>query len=634
MLRIAVVLAVVCAACGGTQRPKGRGQNAEYLAEIRIEGNHGIETADLVDGLILHRTQQAGRAPDPFELAQDVERIRGAYQRLGYFTVDVKARIAHKGPASTAVFTIIEGRRATVHLEIRGMIPGPLYERLRAEMALKEGVPFDYDVYDDAKSGGEKFLQNEGYAYASVEGEVFADNEHALANVFLTIQAGPPCTFGNYTISGAYGDLADAVQARVAFKPGDRYSVDAIEKTHKAISEFGRFSTVKIKPGLDSNATVVTVSIGLSEGQRHELRLGGGVGLDPVSWEGRLRGGYSINGPRTDAVSFPLTTVSLDLQPAYALLRQSNGYTPDFSQGDPRIRATLDIRRADLFRTYMNGDLEVGATYNTVEAFTDYGIRVRPALSTPLGAKWLTAKVAWQLEYLGYRDYNPAIADAMTQQGLGVDKARLDGAYQESIAIDLRDQPVQSHQGVYVALQVNEGGSFAGGELTYTKLTPDLRAFLPLGSAVLASRFRLGAFIGDVPATQRFFDGGSTSQRGFPTRTLSPSAMALDDSGNVISVVVGGGASIETGIEVRLPIGTIKGFDLELVPFLDGADVTETPSQLNISHLHWATGGGLHWVSKYGSVGVDVGYRLNRKGPTEPNPGESWSWNLSIGEAY
>ena len=634
MLRIAVVLAVVCAACGGAQRPAGRGENAEYLAEIRVEGNHGIETADLIDGLTLHRSQQGGRPPDPFELAQDIERIRGAYQRLGYFSVDVKGRIDHKGPASTAVFTIVEGRRATVHLEIRGMTLGPLYESLRAEMTLKEGAPFDYDVYDDTKDSVEKFLQNSGYAYAEVEGDVYADKEHAIAAVELVIHSGELCTFGNITISGAHGDLTDAVKARIAFKPGDRYSINAINDTHKAISELGRFSTIRIQPTLDGNATALEVRVSLSEGDRHEVRFGGGIGLDPLTWQIRGRAGYSIAGPRTDTFESPLTTISIDLQPALAFLRETDGYTPDFSEYDPRVRATLDIRRADLFRTYMTGDLEIGANYTTVEAYTSYGPHIRPSISTPLGAKFITARVGWQLEYVGYRDYNPAVADPMTQASLGIDHARFDGAFQQSLAIDYRDQPVQSHRGVYAAFQVNEGGPFAGGELKYTKLMPELRAFLPLGQLVLASRFRLGAFIGDVPAIQRFFDGGATSQRGFPTRTLAPSAMAFDQNGNPISIVVGGGASIETGVELRAPIGSIKGFDLEFVPFLDGADVTETPSQLNISHLHWATGGGLHWVSKYGSVGIDVGYRLNRKGPTEPNPGESWSWNLSIGEAY
>ncbi|HEV7556906.1 MAG TPA: POTRA domain-containing protein, partial [Kofleriaceae bacterium] len=373
MLRIAVVLAVVCAACGGAQRPAGRGENAEYLAEIRIEGNRGIETADLVDGLTLHRAQQGGRPPDPFELAQDVERIRGAYQRLGYFSVDVKARIDHKGPASTAVFTITEGRRAAIHLEIRGMTLGPFYDRLRAEMTLKEGAPFDYDVYDDTKDSVEKFLQNSGYAYATVEGDVYADKEHALADVDLVIHSGEPCTFGNITISGAHGDLTDAVKARIAFKPGDRYSVDAINDTHKAISELGRFSTIRIQPDLESNATVLAVKVSLSEGDRHEVRFGGGIGLDPLTWQIRGRAGYSIAGPRTDTFESPLTTIAFDFQPAFAFLRESDGYTPDFSQYDPRFRATLDIRRADLFRTYMTGDLEVGLLYTTVEAFTSYG---------------------------------------------------------------------------------------------------------------------------------------------------------------------------------------------------------------------------------------------------------------------
>jgi outer membrane translocation and assembly module TamA len=35
-----------------------------------------------------------------------------------------------------------------------------------------------------------------------------------------------------------------------------------------------------------------------------------------------------------------------------------------------------------------------------------------------------------------------------------------------------------------------------------------------------------------------------------------------------------------------------------------------------------------------GPVRFDVGYRLNRTGPTEPSPGSHFAYHLTIGEAF
>ena len=142
---------------------------------------------------------------------------------------------------------------------------------------------------------------------------------------------------------------------------------------------------------------------------------------------------------------------------------------------------------------------------------------------------------------------------------------------------------------------------------------------------MLAAHGRGGAIVGDVPATDRYFAGGASSQRGFPERQLAPSAGG---------VVVGGGALIETGLEARVAIARWYGYPVELAGFLDGGDVTEAASQLDPLHLHWAAGGGVRLVIKSIPIRVDVGYRLNRYGAGEPRPGERTAVNIGIGEAF
>jgi outer membrane translocation and assembly module TamA len=70
------------------------------------------------------------------------------------------------------------------------------------------------------------------------------------------------------------------------------------------------------------------------------------------------------------------------------------------------------------------------------------------------------------------------------------------------------------------------------------------------------------------------------------------------------------------------------------VVFLDGADVRERFSEIDVASLNWAAGGGVRVFTLVGAVRFDVGYRLNHTGPMEPEPNSHYAFHLSLGEAY
>jgi translocation and assembly module TamA len=156
---------------------------------------------------------------------------------------------------------------------------------------------------------------------------------------------------------------------------------------------------------------------------------------------------------------------------------------------------------------------------------------------------------------------------------------------------------------------------------------------VPLGRTTLAARVRSGAIFGDLAPTERFFSGGAASQRGFSERKLAPSAIGEYD-GSLRSIPYGGGALIETGLELRVPITTIKEMPFGTVGFLDGGDVTETIDEMHPTNLHWAAGVGLRLLTIIGPVRLDVAYRLNRKGGMNPDPDSSFAFHLGVGEAF
>lgn len=617
---VAVALAaLVASGCAARRRAHRPGE--EWLAAIRFEGNHALDDDTLVTGLALHRQLPAGRAPDPYVVQLDADRVRGDYLRRGYLAVAVRPRTDRRGDATTVTFAIDEGVRATTRVVITGLpdAPAHLAQDVRAAIHLADGAPFDYATFDLAKDQLRRVVEDAGYANVTLEARVVSDRANHAAVIELDYDVGPACTFGEVQITGATGELRAAIERRVQFHAGQAYSAQAIIATQQALYGLGRFSTVRVQP-VRTGEPVVGVQIDVSESARHEVRLGGGFGLDPLSYEVRARAGYTVAGRPSS-----LDTVTLELRPAYAFRR-------DGSYDEPRIRALARLERQDLLWTYSRGDVEVGYSYVAVEAYTSYGPRARLGFSTPLGSDRLQLRVGWSLQRLDFRNVHPLIDPAL-QQHLGLDRSERNGSYEQNVVVDLRDSPVDTHAGVYAELHATEGTRFAGGAFEYVELVPELRGFVPVGRAVLAARVRGGKFYGDVPVTERLFGGGSTSQRGFSERRLSPSVVG-DVDGTSRTVPYGGAVLVEAGIEARLPIGTIRKMPVGGVVFLDGADVTETAAELDLGHLHWALGLGLRLQTILGPVRFDVGYRLDRTGGTEPDPDSTYAFHLSLGEAF
>ncbi|HEY0253316.1 MAG TPA: BamA/TamA family outer membrane protein, partial [Kofleriaceae bacterium] len=298
------------------------------------------------------------------------------------------------------------------------------------------------------------------------------------------------------------------------------------------------------------------------------------------------------------------------------------------------VRALARIDRMDLFMTHATGSVEVGYTYLAYEAFTQYGPEAQLGYEIPLGTQRAKLKLGYQVQQYGF-SHPSSLLDQATIQMLGIDHNEFLGAYKASLVLDFRDHPVEPRWGIYGEVQATIGTRAAGGEYEYQQFTPELRGYVPLGPVELAARVRYGAIFGDVPPTERFYAGGASSNRGFSERELSPGVTGVDTRTNsTITVPYGGAALLDSSIEARVPLLTIKSMPLHGVVFMDGGDVTNTVSELDPSNLNWAAGLGLRLLTVIGPVRTDFGYRLNRTGPDDPEPLSKWAFHLSLGEAF
>ena len=627
VLRCWLVGLVCLLGCGGRAHYEPRPGDV-WLAGIRVQGNRAIDDDELIPKLALERAVDSGRPVDPHQLALDTGRIESIYLRLGYFSVKVTARVDQdRRGAQTAVFTVVEGKRATMEVVIKGLPPEVSEARARALISIPDGGAFDYEVYDLARLPLQALVERAGYAHVQIEAYVSAERAKGRAVAIYELSPGPRCTFGAATIEGIAGPLAGAVGHRVAFREGDVYSPDALAATQRGLYELGRFATVVVAPQRVPGQTAVPVKITVSLASRHEVRLGGGFGLDSAAYEARVRGGFSYV-PQGS----PLWTLAADARIAATLLREGGDF-------EPKIRAVLSAQRIDLLRPRLGGEASVGYDFLAVEAYTSTGPQLRLGLSSPLGVRWLTARVGWAFSYLVFTDLNAVLDGEDTViRSLGLDAPQRLGAYQATLTADLRDNPLDPRRGAYLSLRSQVGTAAAGGAFTFTQLTPDLRGYVSLGTPrlVLAARLRAGAILGERPVTERYFSGGAQSHRGFAERRLSPTLTKVDpaDPESRSSVAIGGGALLETSAELRIGLGSLGTFPVGATVFLDGGDVWNEPYDAAPLDLHWAAGGGLSLQVAGVKVRLEVGHRLNRKGTSEPESGNDTAYNLGIGDSF
>ena len=609
-----------------------------------IEGAKAIDADDLAAGLDQHPPEgwldRRYARHDPLQVSLDRQRILSYYRDHGHYSArvtDVKVEpfedgvrvdfVVDEGPAFTLnKVSFVSGSTAGIDLET--LAKEELGPRL-----LVPGQTFVYAEFARAKQALTDGLLRRGYAHATVGGRVVVTEEDAAVEVVIEADPGPLVRFG--TISIDPGPLPEeAIRDRLAFRTGDRYNPNLISITEGRIYELSMVGVVSFYLPTDGRPDTLDVRIEIRPGKRNELRIGLGVARQNPNYQMRIRTGYVRR-------SFfdPRVSVATELRPALL-------YRPGDDAFSFGIEWSASVTREDFFIPRLTGTAEVQYNLLQYEAYSTLGPAGRLIVDRPLINDRLRLSLAATAKLLGFPRVDDAVPqDAFTTFGLPSCDADCVGSgtpgglsllyVEPAVTYDGRDDPIDPRRGIYARLQLEIGRTLNAPGITWMKLTPELRGYVPLWTPrlVFAAKARLGAKLlpgAPLPATQRFFGGGSESQRGFTIRQLSPFFGEGDDA-----VPVGGESLWELSTEFRVLMFRLAGMWVGAVGFVDAADVGVDFADLELATPHVAAGGGLRLYTPIGPIRVDVGVRLNRVAPgIEPGGGDRVALHLSLGEAF
>ena len=655
--RIVVLAALAFAGCAA-ENADGR----PWVHTLTLEGVKRVSKRDLKSKLVTDEEHwyTIRRYLDPFTVDSDRLRIEAYYEAHGYFAASVvRAEITpYRGDADhphavDVKFVVDEGVATLIDaVAVRGLESlGKTGDKLAhdVEAQLAPGAIFADEAYVRQKAALQQALQALGYAWAKVEGVIGVDRDRARAQVTLTATLGPLARYGQVRVNGTVRTDPRLITLHTGIHTGDRYRPQQVEDARGQIYNLGVFSSVRVEIAhAPAHPEVADLVITVQETTFNEVRVGAGFGLESQRTDAHA----SVTYARHNWLG-RLRTLRLRLEPAYVAL-------PAFwniQRQGPALTAEAQLTQPDLLWPLTQLTFTLGYDVGVEYPYQYHGPRTQLGMSRGLWRGRVRVGLSYNFQLLEFFDTDPVVlADpAQTGQVFGYANPYRLGWWQEDFTLDLRDRPLDAHKGAYVGVSVEEGGVYAAGAFTYEKLTPEARGYVPLGSRVtVALRVEFGQIFtqGDLgsPVTRRFYLGGPSSHRGFNYDRLSrqvPSGIA-----GVQPIPIGGDQMLLAQAEVRVDLFAVAGNWVSLAGFVDAGDVS-APScstdqcralyrntDVQITNLHVAAGGGVRFKTIIGTLRFDVGVRLNRlsaiepDGTPNPDPGQRMAYHVSVGEAF
>jgi translocation and assembly module TamA len=622
MARRPLALALLVAAASGCLRGRGTADEPVVTA-IVLEGAKVLKASDIDDRLATQPPTgegpfgliKIGHRLDPDALVVDRRRIEAWYRANGYYDAKIQdVRLDPDGSGrAKVVLVIVEGSPVHVRsVATAGLDAAPEARAKVEKLPLREGDVFTEAAFDATRAAIEGALKTTGYALAEVTQSAHVLPAQHEADVTYEVRPGPRLRFGPIFVAGSSAVARERIrdQVSVEIHPGDFYDETKLPRAQTRVFQLGVFAGVRIARGTPNlERGIVPIVVSVREAPFRTVRAGPGIAFEATRWEAGASAGWTDRNFYGD-----LRRVGVDLHLGYAWLPTLFAPTDEGLVGKVAFtyaQPAAISRRVDL-STRLEIEHGIDPGYHYWAQRLQFGTPLR------LAPRW-TLVPSYNVEV--YELSNTPSVQPGTPEA--AERPLLEGCtssicllsyFEQRVAWDGRDDPLNTRHGIYVSFAVQEGTNISGYGYRYVRLLPEFRSFSALGPRlVLAFRARVGALIPvsqdtDPPVVARFYAGGPLSMRGYYTTRLSP--MVLGESG---FVPAGGNGVADGSLELRFGGQTGWGSSV----FLDAGNVSiasARPSQyqdvLKLQNLQLALGLGLRYGTPFGPIRLDVGMRL------------------------
>jgi outer membrane protein assembly complex protein YaeT len=486
---------------------------------------------------------------------------------------------------------------------------------------------------------------NRGYAAAAIAVEPVFAADKSRTDLAYRIAEGPRIIVDHVIVVGNTKTSEETIRRELLVEAGKPLALEDVIESQRRLSALGLFRRVRITEVPHEEEPRRDIIVSVEEADRTTVAYGGGL-------EAAQRTVLAANGTADERLEVaPRGSFEIGRRNLWGRNRSVNFFTRVSFR--PRGESIASPESAN----YGFNEYRVVGTYREIGAFgrlADVAVNgfVEQAIrsSFNFSRRGINAEaqrrvspfVRFTARYSFGRTrlFDERIAE---EERLDIDRVfsqvRL-SSFSLSVYRDTRDDPLDPGRGWLLGSDSELAARSVGSQVGFAKTYVQALGFRTLSRTrhvVLASAVRLGLARGfeqnvngqlvvdDLPASERFFAGGSTTVRGFALDKLG-----ARDTISAAGFAIGGNALLVLNAEIRTPLWR----DVGAVAFLDAGNVFARVSNIDAGGLRVSPGFGLRYRSPIGPIRVDLGFKLGRRELSPGNFEGLTAFHISVGHAF
>ncbi|MBN9132742.1 MAG: outer membrane protein assembly factor BamA [Nitrosospira multiformis] len=568
------------------------------IRKINIVGNKAFKEKDLLSafslrtpGLLTWLTKEDQYSKQ--KLGGDLESLRSYYLNRGYLEFSIESTQVSITPDMQDIYitvNIIEGPKYDVsEIKLAGELLVP-EEELRKLIKLSTGDTFSREKLTESIKLITDRLGDDGYAFANVNASPQLDKEKQQVAFTFFIDPGRRVYVRRINITGNSRTRDEVIRREMRQFEGGWYSTSKINRSKTRIDRLNYFTAVNVEtPAVPGTTDQIDVNVEVKEKPTGAVMFGAGYS----NMEGLILSASVAQ----DNIFGTGKFVNLMVNTGSVNKTYSLSYTDPYFTKDG-VTAGLDLYKRVLNTRTLSSVMNFNT--DTLGAGLRFGIPINEndSILGGLGAEQTTIDLG--------PDSPQRNIDFVNKFG----RTTLNIPGTLSWRRDGRDSAIWTTSGTTQRAFVEVG--LPGGDLTYYKLSYDLRWYFPITEIfTLMLNGELGYGGGysgkELPFFKNFFAGGNTSVRGYNISSLGPR--------DATNRTLGGNKRAVGNIEVLFPMpGMRNDRTVRLSAFLDGGTVWGPggvrPEQ---EGLRYSAGIAVTWISPMGPLKISVAQPLNSK---------------------
>jgi outer membrane protein insertion porin family len=595
------------------------------VKEIRFVGNHAISTAELKSQMVTQEgnffsflTSSGTYREDAFQRDEFV--LQGMYYDRGYLYVKLGKPTIELSPDRRFIYitlTVDEGEPYDVgELKISGKLLGENQEQLLRLVSIRPGDRFSRSQLQRDMTVLSDVYKDKGYAYANVSPLTSVEADKRIVNLEFEVEPGQPVTIEKVEISGNNKTRDRVIRRELRINEGDLYSSTAVRISKARVTALGFFETVEINQRRGSGDDKMVLDVAIKEKLTGTFQVGFGfTGGESFFGTAQLSQNNLFGYGHTASLSLQISSIRQLFQLSYL---------------DPYVFDTRWTGSVDLYRSQLlYSGFERNATGGSLTGGYEFG-----DIGRELGLGNLLEDFRFFLTYT--LENVSVIANG---EGARLLSNQFTSGRTSSIRLsfnyDKRDNRLFPSNGHLESASAEFASSIFGSQNLFQRYRLIERRYWPLGYGFV---FKANLSLGYIRATdpinhpvaisEKFFEGGINTIRGYLLRSISPTlriASSLAPDAGLFDFQVGGNKELVTNWEIEFPI--FEGAGVRGVVFYDAGNAfsekenffqsSQRGGTLPLGLFHSA-GFGVRWFSPLGPLRFETGFPLTRRATDDP----------------